>query len=153
MDPGLVYDITNVDYVNFLCGVGYGLKEIQIITKSVPSCPTKKPLAENLNYPSIAAWFLNAKVGATSKNFLRTVTNVGEVKVESPKGVTIVVKPTKLAFTAAVKKLSYVVTVTTDSKNLMLDDSSAVFGSISWSDGVGKHVVRIPIAVTLLTPL
>ena len=159
MDPGLVYDITNVDYVNFLCGVGYGLKEIQIITKSVATCPRKKPLAENLNYPSIGAWFSSAKVGPTSKNFLRTVTNVGEVnavytvKVESPKGVTIVVKPTKLAFTAAVKKLSYVVTVTSDSKSLVPDDSGAVFGSISWSDGVGKHVVRSPVVVTLLTPL
>jgi|UniRef100_A0A2N9FWU0 subtilisin family serine protease len=157
MDPGLIYDITNEDYVNFLCAVGYVPNTIQVITKAPANCPKKKPLAENLNYPSITALFSTATVGASSKNFIRTVTNVGHansiyvVKAEAPKGVTVTVKPTKLVFTETVKKQSYIVTVTADSKNLVLDDSSAVFGSLSWTDGGNLHEVRSTIVVSLLT--
>ncbi|GLT42915.1 hypothetical protein SLA2020_168920 [Shorea laevis] len=152
MDPGLIYDITNNDYVNFLCAIGYRPKVIQVITRSPANCPAKKPLPENLNYPSIAALFSTSSKGPKSKTFIRTVTNVGEPnsvyqpKIESPKGVAVTVKPTQLAFTEAVKKQSFVVTVTADTSHLVLGDSGAVFGSLSWTDG--KHVVRSPIVVT-----
>ncbi|KAL3722680.1 hypothetical protein ACJRO7_034969 [Eucalyptus globulus] len=156
MDPGLVYDITNDDYVSFLCGIGYSNKIIQVITRLPANCPAKKPLPENLNYPSISALFLTSSKGVQRKTFIRTATNVGQpnavyqVRVESvPKGVTISVKPTKLVFTEAVKKQSYVVTVTADTRNLELDDSGAAFGSLAWSDG--KHVVRSPVAITEIT--
>ncbi|XP_030523163.1 subtilisin-like protease SBT1.6 [Rhodamnia argentea] len=157
MDPGLVYDITNDDYVSFLCGISYSNKVIQVITRSPANCPAKKkPLPENLNYPSISALFSTSSAGVQSKTFIRTATNVGQpnavyqVKVESaPKGVTISVKPAKLVFTEAVKKWSYTVTVTADTRNLELGDSGAAFGSLSWSDG--KHVVRSPIVVTEIT--
>lgn len=157
MDPGLVYDITNTDYINFLCAIGYGPKIIQVITRSPVNCPVKKPLPENLNYPSVAALFPISSRGVSSKMFIRTVTNVGPAngvyaaKIESPKGVTVSVKPSKLVFSERVKKISFIVTVTADSKNLILDDSGAVFGSLSWSDG--KHVVRSPIVVTQIDPL
>lgn len=157
MDPGLVYDISNDDYVKFLCGIGYGAKIVQVITRSPVNCPARKPAPENLNYPAIAALFSSLSKGLSSKTFVRTVTNVGvpnsvyQVKIESPKGVTVTVKPMRLAFSEAVKKRSYVVTVTGDSRNLSLGDSGAVFGSLSWSDG--KHVVRSPIVVTQISPL
>uniref|UniRef100_A0A6M2F7K3 Subtilisin-like protease n=1 Tax=Populus davidiana TaxID=266767 RepID=A0A6M2F7K3_9ROSI len=157
MDPGLVYDITNYDYVNFLCGIGYGPREIQVITRSPVSCLEKKPLPENLNYPSIAALLPSSAKGATSKAFIRTVTNVGQpdavyrFTIQAPKGVTVTVKPPQLVFTEAVKKQSFIVTITANTRNLMPDDSGAVFGSLSWSDG--KHVVRSPILVTQIDPL
>ncbi|KAK2972726.1 hypothetical protein RJ640_029183 [Escallonia rubra] len=157
MDPGLVYDITNDDYVNFLCAIQYGPKTIQVITRSPVNCPMKKPMAENLNYPSIAALFSSASTGVSSKTYIRTVTNVGprnsvyEVKVEPPKGVTVVVKPARLVFSEKARKASYFVTVTADSKRLAVDDSGAVFGSLSWVDG--KHVVRSPIVVSQTDPL
>uniref|UniRef100_A0A2P2P146 Subtilisin-like protease SBT1.6 n=1 Tax=Rhizophora mucronata TaxID=61149 RepID=A0A2P2P146_RHIMU len=157
MDPGLVYDITNNDYVNHMCGIGYGAKAIQVVTRSPVTCPLKRPLPENLNYPSVAALFPSSSRGTTSKAFIRTVTNVGQpkavyrVKIESPKGAMVTVKPSKLVFTEAVKKASFIVTVTADVRNIVLDDSGAVFGSISWSDG--KHVVRSPIVVTQFDPL
>ncbi|XP_015866916.3 subtilisin-like protease SBT1.6 [Ziziphus jujuba] len=157
MDPGLVYDITNDDYVNFLCSIGYGPKVIQVITRSPVHCPAKRPLPENLNYPSIGALFSSAAVGKSSKTFIRTVTNVGEtnavyrVGVQAPKGVTVTVKPSKLVFSPAVKKRSFFATVTADSRNLALGDTGAVFGSFSWTDG--KHVVRSPIVVTQIDPL
>ncbi|KAI4318324.1 hypothetical protein MLD38_032049 [Melastoma candidum] len=158
MDPGLVYDITNKDYVDFLCGIGYSDKIIQVITRSSANCQGKRPLPEDLNYPSIAALFSTSSTGMQKKAFIRTVTNVGQpnavyrVRVEAvPRGVTVSVKPESIVFTEAVRKKSFVVTVTADSRSLVLDDTGAAFGSISWSDG--KHVVRSPILVTQFTPM
>lgn len=158
MDPGLVYDITNADYVNFLCSIGYNPKIIQVITRSPETCPSKKPLPENLNYPSISALFPATSVGVSTKSFIRTLTNVGppnsvyRVKIETPpKGVTVAVKPAKLVFSEKMKKQSFVVTVSADSRKIEMGESGAVFGSLSWSDG--KHVVRSPIVVTQIEPL
>lgn len=160
MDPGLIYDITNVDYVNFLCSIGYDPKTIQVITRSQVNCPMKTPLPGNLNYPSVVALFPTGVKGITSKKFIRTVTNVGavnaiyRVKIDpQPKGVTVNVRPGKLVFGEAVKKLSFVVTVTVDSRSLVLDDLGAEFGSFSWTEEDGKHVVRSPIVITQLDPL
>ncbi|KAF5727823.1 hypothetical protein HS088_TW22G01520 [Tripterygium wilfordii] len=130
---------------------------IQVITHSPAKCPAKKPLPENLNYPSITALYSTSSAKTQSKTFIRTVTNVGQpnsvyrATIVSPNGVTVAVKPAKLAFTEAVKKQSFIVTVTADTRNMVLGDSGAVFGSISWSDG--KHVVRSPIVVTQMDPL
>ncbi|KAL2531673.1 Subtilisin-like protease SBT1.6 [Abeliophyllum distichum] len=157
MDPGLVYDLTNDDYVSFLCAIEYGPKTIQVITRLPVNCPMRKPLPGNLNYPSIAALFQSSSTGVSSKTFFRTVTNVGEansvyrLKVELPKGVKVTVKPGKLVFSENVRKLSYYVTISVDNKNLVLDDSGAVFGSLSWIDG--RRVVRSPIVVTQIDPL
>ena len=159
LDPGLVYDLSQTDYVNFLCSIGYGPKTIQVITRTPANCDMKRKLSpENLNYPSIAVLFPSSISGTMSKMFIRTVTNVGgvnsvyKVKVESPaKGVTVTVKPPTLVFSEKVKKAIFVVTVTADSRNLGLGDSGAAFGSLSWSDG--KHVVRSPIVLTQVDPL
>uniref|UniRef100_A0A6N2L492 Subtilisin-like protease fibronectin type-III domain-containing protein n=1 Tax=Salix viminalis TaxID=40686 RepID=A0A6N2L492_SALVM len=151
MDPGLVYDITNNGYVKFLCGIGYEPRVIQVITRSPVSCPVKKPLPEHINYPSLAALFPNSAKGASSKTFIRTVTNVGRPDavyrstIQAPRGAAVTVKPQKLVFSRAVKKRSFIVTVTANTRNLIVGNSGAVFGSISWSDG--KHFVRSPIVV------
>ncbi|XP_057749677.1 subtilisin-like protease SBT1.6 [Arachis stenosperma] len=158
MDPGLVYDITNNDYVDFLCAIGYGPKVIQVITRSPANCPARKPLPENLNYPSLVAMFPASSRGSSTKMFIRTVTNVGPansvytVRVQAPAtGVTVSVRPSRLVFTESVKKRSYVVTVTGDTRNLKMGPSGALFGSLSWTDG--KHVVRSPIVLTQIEPL
>nr|DAD20660.1 TPA_asm: hypothetical protein HUJ06_022123 [Nelumbo nucifera] len=118
MDPGLVYDISPTDYVNFLCSIGYLPNTIQVITRIPATCPMKKPLPENLNYPSIMTLFLSTSSGVLSKSFIRMVTNVGpvnyvyRVKIEAPqKCVSVLVKPVKLVFSEMVKKHSFVVTV------------------------------------------
>ncbi|KAI3780942.1 hypothetical protein L2E82_10936 [Cichorium intybus] len=158
MDPGLVYDLTNEDYVSFLCSIGYGAKTIQVITRSPAACPMRrKPVPENLNYPSIAALFSTGKKGVLRKTMIRRVKNVGDVnsvytaKVEAPKGVTVAVRPGKLVFSDKVRELSYYVTVKMDGTSVVMGDSGAVFGSLSWVDG--KHVVRSPIVVTQLEPM
>jgi hypothetical protein len=115
--------------------------------QSISPCPARKPTPENLNYPSITALFAaTTKVVPSSKTFVRTVMNVGPkrsvyvARVKAPKGVTVTVKPAMLAFADGVTKRSFMVTVTADTRNLVLDDSGAMFGSLSWSDGT--HVVR-----------
>ncbi|KAG8368094.1 hypothetical protein BUALT_Bualt15G0009500 [Buddleja alternifolia] len=156
MDPGLVYDLTNNDYVSFLCAIEYGPKTIQVITRAPVNCPMRKPLPENLNYPSIAALFPSGSTRVSSKTFFRMVTNVGvanavyALKVKPPKGVKVSVRPDKLVFSETVRRLGYYVTITVD-KNLVLDDSGAVYGCLAWVDG--KHVVRSPIVVTQINPL
>ncbi|XP_051146615.1 subtilisin-like protease SBT1.6 [Andrographis paniculata] len=158
MDPGLVYDLTDNDYVSFLCAIEYGPKTIQVITRAPVNCPMKKGIPENLNYPSIAALFPSGTSGVSSKSFFRMVRNVGEeaktvyrVKVDPPKGVSVSVKPGKLVFSESVRKLGYYVTISVDSKKIVLGESGAVFGSLSWVDG--RHVVRSPIVVTQIDPL
>ncbi|GMI80787.1 hypothetical protein like AT3G46840 [Hibiscus trionum] len=37
-DPGLVYDVGEIDYVKFLCGQGYTVKNIQLISGDSSSC-------------------------------------------------------------------------------------------------------------------
>lgn len=151
IDPGLVYDLINDDYVSFLCAIEYGPKTIQVITKSQVNCPMRKPLPENLNYPSIAALIPTVSKGVASKTFFRMVTNVGgadavyDVRVKPPKGVKVNVKPRKLVFSETVRRLGYYVTIRVDTKNMVLGDSGGVFGSLSWVDG--KHVVRSSIIV------
>ncbi|RXH87632.1 hypothetical protein DVH24_034532 [Malus domestica] len=117
--------------------------------------PDQKPAPENLNYPSIGAVF--SRAGKSSKMFIRSVTNVGQPnavygsRIEAPKGVTVSVKPSRLVFSGAVKKRSFVVTVAVDRRNVVFGESGAAFGSLYWSDG--KHVVRSPIVVTQMDPL
>ncbi|KAG2400898.1 Subtilisin-like protease [Vigna angularis] len=161
IDPGLIFDITNDDYVMFLCAIGYRPRVIQVITRSPPKCPRRRPSPENLNYPSfvavLPAYSSSRGLSLLRKTFFRTVTNVGEpnsvywVRVEmQAEGVTVTVRPSRLVFSEAVKKRSFVVTVTGDAGNLVLGEAGAVFGSLSWTDG--KHVVRSPMVVTQAQP-
>ncbi|KAF5204110.1 Subtilisin-like protease SBT1.6 [Thalictrum thalictroides] len=157
MDPGLVYDIGSNDYVNFLCSINYDPKMIQVITRMPARCPARKALPENLNYPSISAVFPISSPRMQTKTFIRTVTNVGPLnsvytsKIEVPKGASVTVIPSKLVFSSTVKKLSFAVTITASSKSLVMGDSGGAFGYLSWLDG--RHVVRSPIAITLVDPL
>ncbi|MBA0557121.1 hypothetical protein Golob_027173 [Gossypium lobatum] len=74
---------------------------------------------------------------AIRKTFIRTTTDVSEANsiyianIVAPKGVTVRVEQAKLVFTPTVKKRSFLVIVTADSKHLVVDDVGAVFGSLS----------------------
>ncbi|XP_008780995.1 subtilisin-like protease SBT1.6 [Phoenix dactylifera] len=161
MDPGLVYDLGDQDYVAFLCALGYGPKAIQVITHAPASCPAKRPAAENLNYPSISVAFDGTAAAggrAQRKTVLRTVTNVGakaeavyKAKVDVVgKGVAVTVRPGKLAFTAGAKKRSFAVTVTATGEGNGADGGLG-HGYLTWSDGT--HEVRSPIVVSRIQPL
>ncbi|KAJ1389148.1 Peptidase S8/S53 domain [Sesbania bispinosa] len=145
VNPGLVYDADESDYVRFLCGQGYSLKNLQLITGDNSTCSeTTYGTARDLNYPSFA---LQASLSMpnVSGSFKRTVTNVGSAKstykavVTAPQGLRIQVNPSVLSFTSLGQKQTFV---------LSIDgaiDRPIVSASLVWDDG--KFQVRSPIVV------
>ncbi|CAO2197954.1 unnamed protein product [Urochloa humidicola] len=159
MDPGLVYDTTAADYVNFLCSLKLTQNPVQAVQGNLPvglpiSLPANlllplfdaagEPCAcsrskgpygrpEDLNYPSIAVPCLS---GAGSTTVRRRLKNVGggpskyRVTVAEPAGVKVTVVPAELDFGVGEEK-EFAVTLD------VVDAAAAgdyVFGSIVWSD-------------------
>ncbi|KAJ6684716.1 CO(2)-RESPONSE SECRETED PROTEASE [Salix purpurea] len=147
LQPGLVYETTTIDYLNFLCCHGYNTSTIEVISKNVPdgfACPKESSvdMISNINYPSIAVFSLTGK---QSKSITRTLTNIAgdgnstySLTIEATSGLTITVSPTSLQFTKNNQKLSYQVTFTPTVPTLLKD----VFGSIIWTNK--KIKVRTP---------
>ncbi|KAE8729058.1 CO(2)-response secreted protease [Hibiscus syriacus] len=150
LEPGLVYETTAVDYLNFLCYHGYNITTIKNIAKTVPegfTCPEESSidLISNINYPSIAISNFNEKAG---RKVNRTLTNVAgdgksvyTVSIDAPADLDVQVIPNKLQFTKNGDKSSYQVSFST--ANPLKKDA---FGSITWSNG--KYKVRSPFAVS-----
>ncbi|KAK1409422.1 hypothetical protein QVD17_35948 [Tagetes erecta] len=143
VDPGLVYDAGEQDFVSFLCGQGYSNIALSIITGDSGVCsPATNATVWDLNYPSFAL-SANKPGSSVSRTFHRTVTNVGsadssyQVNVVAPLGMVVKVDPTTLAFKQVGEKQSFVVTVDATV------GSNVISGSLVWSDGV--HKVTSPI--------
>ncbi|KAL3375714.1 hypothetical protein AABB24_006934 [Solanum stoloniferum] len=159
MDPGLIYDLTSYDYVDFLCNSNYTTKNIQVVTRKYSDCSKAKRAGHvgNLNYPSLSAVFQQYGKHKLSTHFIRTVTNVGDpnsvyhVIVKPPKGMVVTVEPEKLTFRRVGQKLNFLVRVQAEALKLSPGSSIVKSGSIVWSDG--KHEVRSPIVVTMQEPL
>lgn len=151
LQPGLVYETTTLDHLNFLCYYGYNVSTIKTIAKTIPkgfSCPegSHVDLISEINYPSIAISGFNEK---KSRTISRTVTNVAgdnetiySVSIDAPEGLNVKVIPEKLQFTKKGQKLSYQV-IFSAALSLLKED---VFGSITWSNG--KYKVRSPFVVS-----
>ncbi|RDY10976.1 hypothetical protein CR513_04423, partial [Mucuna pruriens] len=143
-NPGLVYDISEADYVKFLCGEGYTDKQLQSLTKDHISCrgEANKKAVYELNLPSFAL-FVNSS--DFSRAYRRTVTNVGsattsyKARVIAPSLLQIQVKPNTLSFTYIGQKKSFYVIVE-GTINVQI-----VSASLIWDDG--NHQVRSPIVV------
>ncbi|XP_029130028.1 subtilisin-like protease SBT1.1 [Cajanus cajan] len=149
-DPGLVYDISTKDYLNYLCSINYTSSQIALLSRGNFVCSKKSVLqAGDLNYPSFAVLFGRSDLNA-SVTYKRVVTNVGKpqsgyaVKVEQPNGVSVTVEPRKLKFGKLGQKLSYKVTFLAVGGARVGGTSS--FGSLIWVSG--RYKVRSPIAVT-----
>lgn len=153
LDPGLVYDATVQDYLDFLCALDYSSFEIKQATNRDFACLSSKTYSlGDVNYPSFSVPFETASgtwggVGATSTvKYTRTLTNVGTpttymVSVSSQStSVKILVEPESLSFSRQYEKKSYVVTFTASS----MPSGTTSFARLQWSDG--KHVVGSPIA-------
>ncbi|CAJ2642910.1 unnamed protein product [Trifolium pratense] len=150
--PGLVYETTTIDYLNYLCYIGLNTTTIKIISTTVPknfSCPkdSTPDHISNINYPSIA---ISKFTGKEIVNVSRTVTNIGEEDetvysaiVDAPNGVKVQLIPEKLQFTKSSKTVSYQVVFSSTLTSLKED----LFGSITWSNG--KHSVRSPFVLTV----
>lgn len=152
LDPGLVYDLGAQDYVNFLCGLNYTDKIIQLISHDMSTCPASPPKPQDLNYPTFSVIFDQSVSKVLSTTLTRTVTNVGPAKstyaaaVVAPRGVTITVKPAVLSFKAVNEKLTFTVHIATTPTTLIPGESETVFGFLTWSDKT--RLVQSPIAIT-----
>ncbi|XP_021907840.1 subtilisin-like protease SBT1.5 [Carica papaya] len=159
MDPGLIYDITSYDYIDFLCNSNYTINNIQVITRRKADCNGAKRAGHvgNLNYPSLSAVFQQYGREKMSTHFIRQVTNVGDphsaynVTIRAPRGTLVTVKPERLAFRRVGQKLNFLVRVEATAVKLAPGASSVHSGSIEWTDG--KHIVNSPLVVTMQQPL
>jgi subtilisin family serine protease len=147
LNPGLVYDLTADDYLNFLCASNYSDMQIRSVARRNFTCDTsKKYSVTDLNYPSFSVVF-NADRPSVVK-YTRTLTNVGapgtyKVSVSSVTPlVKISVVPESLSFAEINDKKSYAVTFSATGS---LPDTGS-FGRLEWSDG--KHIVASPIAIS-----
>ncbi|XP_031494929.1 subtilisin-like protease SBT1.7 [Nymphaea colorata] len=144
LNPGLVYDITADDYLNFLCGIGYTEQQIAVVARRRFTC-RKGVVGGGLNYPSFLVQFPVQGSGQKRVNLTRTVTNVGDspsmysVYVSLPHPVKAVVSPQVLDFRREGEMMSYFVTFTSSSLPL----GTSKFGYLEWCDG--EHRVRSPI--------
>ncbi|CAL9213263.1 unnamed protein product [Arabidopsis halleri] len=150
VDPGMVYDTSTVDYLNYLCSLNYTSQRILLFSGTNYTCPSNGFVLSpgDLNYPSFAVNFVN---GANLKTvrYKRTVTNVGSptceymAHVEEPKGVKVRVEPKVLKFQKVRERLSYTVTFDAEASR---NSSSSSFGVLVWI--CDKYNVRSPISVT-----
>ncbi|KAJ1391132.1 Peptidase S8/S53 domain [Sesbania bispinosa] len=145
VNPGLVYDADEIDYVKFLCGQGYDNKKLRTITDDSSSCTsTNNGTVWDLNLPSFA---LSTNVSRSfSRIFHRTVTNVGsatsryKARINAPPSLlNIKVEPDVLSFSSVGEKKSFTLRIE-GSINVDIVSSSLV-----WDDGVFQ--VRSPIVV------
>ncbi|KAL9346669.1 hypothetical protein Peur_061522 [Populus x canadensis] len=140
MDPGLVYDLTTTDYLNFLCSIGYNATQMSLFIEEPYDCPPKNISLLNFNYPSITVPNLSGNVTLT-----RTLKNVGTpglytVRVQKPDGILVKVEPESLKFSKLNEEKTFKVMLKAKDNWFA---SSYVFGGLTWSDGV--HHVRSPI--------
>ncbi|KAK9145831.1 hypothetical protein Sjap_005734 [Stephania japonica] len=141
-NPGLIYNMSTDDYVQFLCSLGYSISAITNLTMNTASCIKKRHFGMDLNLPSISIPNL-----ITTVTISRTLTNVGPTNsvykalMQPPYGVKMAVQPQTLIFNSSTGVLSF--TVTFSSIRKLHGDYT--FGSLTWSDE--EHIVRIPVAV------
>ncbi|KAL9224151.1 hypothetical protein vseg_000215 [Gypsophila vaccaria] len=149
LDPGLIYELTQQDYVNLLCSTNFTKRQISTIVRSSNyDCSTP---SNDLNYPSFIALYDN-KTSVGVQTFHRTVTNVGDkgattymAIVTEPKNSKVTVSPKKLVFKRRYEKQSYKLTV-----KYRRDEKQGVSsGSIVWMEvGSAPHTVRSPIVIS-----
>ncbi|MFF2328629.1 MULTISPECIES: S8 family peptidase [unclassified Streptomyces] len=129
LDPGLVYDSSNTDWLAYEAGLGVGGEGVPPVDPS------------DLNYPSIATPQL---VGSKTVTRTLTATRAGvyQASAQVP-GIDVEVKPSTVRFTHAgqTAKVKITLTLTTGRSDHL------VTGSLTWNSP-GHSSVRSPIAVT-----
>ncbi|XVF73322.1 hypothetical protein PTKIN_Ptkin12aG0192400 [Pterospermum kingtungense] len=150
IDPGLVYDMEAMSYIQFLCHEGYtGSSIAHLVGAKSINCSSLLPGFgyDALNYPSMQ---LNMEIGQqqTVGVFKRRVTNVGppsvyNATIKAPKGVEITVKPTSLVFTRSLQKRCFNVVV--KAKPVTSTTFTVLSASLVWKSI--HHTVRSPIVI------
>ncbi|TVU07383.1 hypothetical protein EJB05_47436, partial [Eragrostis curvula] len=161
LDPGLIYDLTAMDYISFVCGLGYDDNYVnEIIAQPMQnvSCASVTKIAgRDLNYPS---FLVTLTAAAPEVEVRRTVTNVGEAssvytaEVIPPNGVAVEVVPNRLQFGSVNQRMEFRVrfrrmggspTISSSGTQPELQERRTVEGSLRWVSD--KHSVRSPIVV------
>ncbi|RCV05002.1 hypothetical protein SETIT_1G046800v2 [Setaria italica] len=147
MNPGLVYDLGDADYLDFLCALKYNATVMAMFNGAPYTCPGEAPRrVADLNYPSITVVNVTA-AGATAR---RRVKNVGRpgtywAFVVEPAGVAVSVTPNVLEFRAKGEEKGFEVSFQVKNAALAKDYS---FGALVWTNG--KQFVRSPLVVKAL---
>ncbi|CAJ1929387.1 unnamed protein product [Sphenostylis stenocarpa] len=151
LNPGLVYDLTADDYLNFLCALNYTADRIEAVARRKFTCDAHKHYSvTDLNYPSFGVVFkpIARSSNATIVKHERTLTNVGvagtykvSVTLDIP-SVNVTVEPNVLSFNKNEKK-SYTVTF---AASYPPPPTQLGFGRLEWSNG--KNIVGSPISIT-----
>lgn len=152
VDPGLVYDASDAEYIDFLCKQGYNSTLLGLITGDNSSTCSSPDIGRgwNLNYPSFSLGVEDGQ--GIDASFYRTVTNVGAANssytltLYMPASVTVSVEPSVLSFSAVLEKKSFTVTV----KGSPITQQPIISGAIVWKDGT--HVVRSPLVIYNILP-
>ncbi|KAG2640578.1 hypothetical protein PVAP13_2KG100000 [Panicum virgatum] len=145
--PGLVYDVSERDYIAMLCAQGYNATALALITGSAaPACADSSVAGSTvgeLNYPTMAAQVepgQNFTVG-----FPRTATNVGDdggavydVKVVFAVGaaadlIAVAISPSRLEFSE--RNAKFTVTVAGVAPGV----GRVVSAAVVWSDGEHRN--------------
>ncbi|XP_004510915.2 subtilisin-like protease SBT4.14 isoform X2 [Cicer arietinum] len=148
VNPGLVYDMDDFAYIQFLCHEGYNGSTLSVLIGSPINCTSLLPGIghDAINYPSMQL-SVKSNTETTIGVFRRRVTNVGpgptiyNSTIKSPKGVEITVKPTSLIFSHTLQKRSFKVSVKAKSMSSM----QIVSGSLIWRSP--RYIVRSPIVI------
>ncbi|KAM6578091.1 hypothetical protein CsatB_029928 [Cannabis sativa] len=147
INPGLVYEALEDDYIKFLCNIGFDENKVRLISGDNSSCTngSEKGSPKDLNYPSMIA---RVPVNKPFKiKFQRRVKNVGEAnsiykaKISSTSLIGIKVVPEILSFKSLNEVKSFSVIV----EGGGLTNKSMVSASLVWSDNT--HTVRNPIVL------
>ncbi|KAJ0964119.1 hypothetical protein J5N97_029241 [Dioscorea zingiberensis] len=147
INPGLVFDASEKDYITFLCKQGYNTTTLRLVTGDNSTICTGIGVGKvwDLNYPSFSLSVPDG--GYAYGSFYRTVTNVGlpnstyQAIVFSPENLKISVQPSILTFSQVGEKKSFVVKV----NGGKLFQQPIISACITWFDG--KHSVRTPLIV------
>ncbi|KAJ4720886.1 cucumisin-like [Melia azedarach] len=138
VNPGLIYDAGELDYLKFLCGQGYNATTLRNVTRDNSSCSKAiNRTVWDLNYPSFSLSTESGKSAAQA--FHRTVTNVGsptsiyKLIVKTQPGLKIQVQPRVLQFKSFGQKKSFVVRI---GATFAKKENIVISGYLVWDDGV-----------------
>lgn len=154
-NPGLIYDLTPQDHINFLCASGYTAQQMKVFDSRPNPCPATPIRIEDFNYPSFTALVgPNNSSGNIDITFRRTVTNVGAPSCvykastfDVPAGYSVTVHPSTLTFKSMNQKLTFTLRVSIPASPQPPPNTiETAFAFLQWADKV--HVVRSPIAMS-----
>ncbi|GAB4850165.1 hypothetical protein Ancab_029460 [Ancistrocladus abbreviatus] len=145
MDPGLIYDLTVNDYLDFLCAIGYNRTLFSHFQNGTYACPESSNLYD-FNYPSISVPNLSGSLTLT-----RTVKNVGgpgiyAARIRQPRAISVSIEPRILKFEKTGEEKSFKVTLKAKAVG---EPRGYAIGGLTWSDG--RHYVRSPIVIAIAT--